>query len=152
MTTITKTRSIKNPFKVLWNQESELSNQGQEKTPTHHKDQPQKAKQLFFLKAIYSLFYLSCFTEPSTARGISNGVDTNMISEQEIQIVHHYSCQGIETDLYSIQGRGVSFRISARVKMIHVLQSFVCTIPIIGNTLIVCINNESVTLPGKVPE
>lgn len=37
--------------------------------------------------------------------------------------------------------------------MIHILESCVCMISIIGITsLIVCINNESVTPQGEVPE
>lgn len=47
----------------------------------------------------------------------------------------------------------ILFKIHARIKMMHVLQPFVCMIPVIGSTaLIVCINNKSVTPPGIVPE
>ena len=62
---------------------------------------------IIVFKVIYSLFHLGCFIDPNMEGSMNNDTDT-MTSQQEIhsnEMVIYYSCQWIDTELYSFYVR-----------------------------------------------
>ena len=62
---------------------------------------------IIVFKVIYSVFHLGCFIDPNMDGSMNNDTDT-MTSQQEIhsiEMVIYYSCQWIDTELYSFYVR-----------------------------------------------